>query len=191
MIYIHIFIMEHSQHGARQQYRTQPDLDRGGTCEEGSVSLLMDGVASSGMRHWKCPCNLLRQPAALQQRHQYFRLMGRLEIYELLLSLTHNGIYTIIFFLLLQKKLHGTSLTQTPEGRNRRKRKKENMSSQAKKKIQTLIFHSQKIPTSLQLVRVQNTPTLRVFMSVCVCMRKRERKCLCVCVCEHNQQTSL
>lgn len=148
--------------------------------------MLMDGVASSGMRHWKCPCNLLRQPAALQQRHQYFRLMGRLEIYELLLSLTHNGIYTIIFFLLLQKKTTWDILDIDTGRQKQKKKKKRKHVITGKKKIQTLIFHSQKIPTSLQLVRVQNTPTLRVFMSVCVCMRKRERKCLCVCVCEHN-----
>lgn len=142
-----------------QSSQTEPgsDLCRGGmsmvcyTVLEVGISLLMEGVACSSMRHWKCPCNLLRQPAALQQKHQYFRLMGGLEM-RLLLSPTLRETHTHKqgnkqhFFLFLMA--HPTALLNMDTGRQKH----------TNHHRQTLIhFSFTKIPTSLQLVRVQNT----------------------------------
>lgn len=147
----------------------------------------MDGVASSGMRHWKCPCNLLRQPAALQQRHQYFRLMGRLEIYELLLSLTHNGIYTIIFFLLLQKKTTWDILDIDTGRQKQKKKKKRKHVITGKKKNPNTHFSFTKNPnivTARQSAKYSNFTS--VYECLCVYEKKGEKVSVCVCVCEHN-----
>lgn len=144
----------------------------------------MDGVASSGMRHWKCPCNLLRQPAALQQRHQYFRLMGRLEIYELLLSLTHNGIYTIIFFFAASKKNYmGHPWHRHRKAETEEKEKKKTCHHRQKKKSKHSFFihkKSQHRYSSSECKILQLYECLWVF--VCVWEKGRESVCVCVCV---------
>lgn len=105
------------------------------------------GCLLSSMRHWKCPCDLLQQPAALQQKHQYFKSPWD----SLLLPYTEGNIHTAaetlthFFFLLVTCDILSVET-------EREREKKNNMSSQAK--IQT---HFSLTTTSLQLVTVQNT----------------------------------
>lgn len=151
--------------------QTEPETGQDGTgtsmvtqSRRSASFLLMEGVACSSMRHWKCPCNLLQQPAALQQRHQYFKLMGRLEIgYYCLIHRgkhIHTNTYTQTF-------LHPPALTQT----HWKTQTLNNMSPQAISKC-SFIFHSQKSSHhySLSECKILNyyLQIHYVFMSVCV-----------------------
>lgn len=153
--------MGNAYYGARQCYRMR--VRHGGVCHEA------------------LEVYLLQQPAAAQQKHQYFKLTGRLEIQYFCPWGEHTHTHTPAHSTAKIQIFLSRCSVQHPWQRHQ---KAETVRHVFTGKIQALIFHLQQNHYSSSECKILNYyfQLHPVFMSVCVPERTSES----ACVCEHN-----